>query len=77
MLSSAEPQYKPHWYQKQFLLELGTSYPGIHLHCVGSSYTREYINNWGSADVQLGMSQTTTQIMSVFLIFLYIYNGLY
>ena len=38
-------QSMPHSYQKQLLLELITSYPGICFQCVGCSYTKEYINN--------------------------------
>ena len=46
----------PHSYQKQLLSELSLSYPGICLHCVGSSYTKEYTYQQlrQCKDVQLG-----------------------
>ena len=44
-----QPQSMAHSYERQSLKELGISYPGICLYCVGSSYTKEYISNWGRA----------------------------
>ena len=43
---SATSVNAPYTYQKQLLSEIGTSYLGIHLHCVGSSYTKEYNINY-------------------------------
>ena len=45
-----DPQLDPFSSQGAYRLKI-ISYPGIrlHCHCVGSSYTKEYINNRGSA----------------------------